>query len=230
MVRTLIAAVAAIATLSSAPAFAQDVTVSNAPGRTDHDQVVGKLGLTYFGQFNVPLGADPSDDGVDTQLVGVRYWLNDNMGVDAAIGLGIFSGSTKSGGTSVDITTPTAFALAVGVPFKLFAGQHYTFFGEPLIDLGFASATDKSTSTTVDISGFRFAFGARAGAEIQFGFIGIPQLALDATLSLLGDVRTGSQQPSGGTEDSFSTFTLTTDTQNQPWNIFQGNVVVRYYF
>lgn len=227
MVRTLVAAAVLVTSLLPLSARAAGLEASES---SDHDLVIRKFGLTYFGPLNMSLGDNPNGAGVNAQLIGVRYWLDDRLGVDAALGLGISTGSTKLGGTSTDLTTPNAYAFLVGVPFSVYSGQHYTFFAEPEIRMGFASESDKTLGTTVDFSGFRFDFGARAGAEIHFGFIGIPQLALDATLSLLATVRTGSITPSGGTETSFSTFQINTDLQNQPWNIFVTNVMVRYYF
>lgn len=226
MTRTSVAAMVLAASLLSLPASA----APTAAGERDHDQMVGKFGLSYFGAMNVPLASAVNGPGVDAQLVGVRYWLDNKLGIDAALGLGLSTGSTKFGGSSTDLATPSAFALMAGVPFALASGQHYTFFAEPEIRLGFAGRSATVGGTKIDDSGFRFDFGARAGAELQFGFIGIPQLALDATVSLLGTVRSGSTKTSGAPDQSFSTFTFATDLQNQPWNIFFTNVVVRYYF
>jgi hypothetical protein len=222
---------AAVVMLVSSTAWAQQPVSQTGPMRTDHDEVINRIGVTYFGQFAVPLGNDASDS-VGVQMIGARYWMSDMLGIDAALGLSIGSGSDKSGGVSVDAIVPTAFGLMVGLPLNLHSGKHYTFFVAPMVQLGIASATAPGVGNApdVDFSGFRFTFGARAGAEVQFGFIGIPNLALDATVSLLGDVRNGSREPSGGSEDSFSRFSLTTDVNGQPWDIFVTNVVVRYYF
>jgi hypothetical protein len=71
--------------------------------------------------------------------------------------------------------------------------------------------------------------GARAGLELFFGFIGIPELALSATVGAQFEYLRNAQS-ADGTNTSDTTYSLTTTVQNSPWDIFVGNVAARYYF
>jgi hypothetical protein len=75
--------------------------------------------------------------------------------------------------------------------------------------------------------------GARAGAEIHFGFIDIPQLALQASIGLRFDVDSGSTTDSTGPDDvevSSNRTHLHTTVQGAPWAIFTNNIAALYYF
>jgi hypothetical protein len=71
--------------------------------------------------------------------------------------------------------------------------------------------------------------GARVGGEVHFGFIGIPQLAMDASVGLLL-ASTSGKTTTGANSTKVSNLTLGTTSGNQPWNIFTQNVQVKYYF
>jgi hypothetical protein len=222
-------------------------------GSTDHSKVIGKIGIGYFGQFDVPYGAlgtgAPGNPGTaPTQMVGVRYWFQEKMGLDLGLGLGISSGSTErpgAAGTTVKSDTPSifAFSLKAGVPLALGVGRHYAFILEPQVLFGHASETIKaaippSAPGTVDTthSGNHFQIGASAGAIVYFGFIGIPQLTLDATVGLYADIANGTTNspvgaaPTTSEKRTFSSFVITTQTAHQPWNIFNSNVAAIYHF
>ena len=79
-------------------------------------------------------------------------------------------------------------------------------------------------------AGMRLEVGARAGFEVFFGFIGIPELALSATVGLQFESLQEQQRRSGGLTQSDTTLRFTTTVQNNPWYIFAGNVAARYYF
>jgi hypothetical protein len=64
---------------------------------------------------------------------------------------------------------------------------------------------------------------------VFFGFIGIPELALSATLGLQFEYLRQAQS-SGGIDANDTTFSISTTVQNNPWDIFAGNVAARYYF
>ena len=82
-------------------------------------------------------------------------------------------------------------------------------------------------------SGFQLDIGARAGAEIHFGFIDIPQLSLQASVGLLftlQNAKTTVEAPGGDTETTQSATLLRTASFDNPWNIFTSNVAALYYF
>jgi hypothetical protein len=195
----------------------------------DHDKVVGGIGATYFGQFNVPYGNLGTTAA--TQIVGVRYWVSPRFAIDGGFGILSSSGSTKSGSTTNDTPSLFGFSLKAGVPIALLGAAHYTFFIEPQFLFGTASKSTRppGADETKD-TGTHIALGATAGAEIQFGFIGIPHLALDATIGLGLDLTSGSTKTGANPETSQSATNFGTAAFASPWNIFTTNVAARYYF
>src|SRR5258708_1699034 len=117
-VRRLLACLASLPLVTLASiASAQDAPGKEGP--SDHSQVVGHLGVGYFGQFDVPLGnaAVPGGEGAaqPSQIVGVRYWFTDRVGLDVGLGLGFRSGSSSvpapaGGNTTVD--NPSTFVFS----------------------------------------------------------------------------------------------------------------------
>jgi hypothetical protein len=215
---------------------------------------VGRLGVTYFDIASLPIAASVADPGngmpaapaptaiagntLAAPIVGVRYWLRRNIGIDFGLGLGFGGGSQESVAgstdTTVDKVSTTGFAVHGGVPIALAHGRHYTFLVIPEFTLGFTSATYKPIGGVVagpeqDLSGFLFDAGARAGAEIHFGFIGVPQLALQATLGL-SFRRTVYKWSSGSNSASDGTNSFGTNVDADPWAIFKDAISATYYF
>lgn len=230
-------------TPTSTPA-ATTTTETHADPGTDFSKIVKTIGVGYFGQFDVPLGGPAALRTVATQMVGVRYFFSERAGIDVGVGASIASGSTTNegtgtGATTVDRPSNLAMSFKVGVPLVMFSSQHYSFFFEPQGMFGFAGETVKSqTPANADTkhNGTRFFVGGNAGALIQFGFIGIPQLTLDATVGLGVDVQSGRTEAppaTGGTtvtKNSYSQTGFGTSSAHQPWNIFQTNVAAIYHF
>lgn len=237
-----------------APAELADVTPKK-DEPTDHDLVVGHLGIAYFGQFDVPIGftrARPAGSTVPVQRVGVKYWVTARFRLDVAFGIDVESGSddVNSGNSSTSVDQPSTLAVAfrLGLPIALFSGKHYTFYLGPEFDYGHAGETVHGTPTPTGSGssftpadtthqGNRTAFGARAGAEIQFGFLGIPHLALDATVGLLAELTNGNTSgplstggPGPSVDETFHHLSIQSTVGHQPWNIFITNVEASYYF
>jgi hypothetical protein len=222
-------------------------------GTSDHDQMVGRLAVGYLGRSTIGAGsalgaADPAD-GVyavtgEAPVVGVRYWLDRMIGLDLGVGIGILSGSGESqvaGGEAVEADLPsfTGFILHGGVPLALASAGHFTFQIVPEINVGFASAEidpNGDGEGDLSMSGFHLDLGARAGSEIHFGFIGIPQLSLQGSVGLalaLDSGKTTDSTPPDGTADteiSNSQTAFQTTFHNNPWDFFTANVAALYYF
>jgi hypothetical protein len=83
----------------------------------------------------------------------------------------------------------------------------------------------------VEEGGFHLDVGARAGAEIQFGFIGIPQLSLQGDIGLRIE-NDSVDAKDKGTNLSYSQnqTTIGTVSGTNPWEIFTANVAALYYF
>jgi hypothetical protein len=218
---------------------------------TDHERFVGRLGVTYFDVTDLPIanqfagGGTPlpgqiTSSTVAAPVVGVRYWLNRRFGIDGGIGLGLAGGSDQSinGGTSTTVnkTSSTGFAFHAGMPIALAEGKHYAFLVIPELTVGVTSASFQPNALgggtappSQDLSGFLFTMGARVGAEIYFGFIGLPQLALQASVGL-SYRRSVYKWSSSGNSASDGTNTFGTNVNADPWSIFKDAVSATYYF
>lgn len=214
-----------------------------AAGETDHALAVGHVGFTWFGFNALDLGNSGNTLAASAPAIGVRYWLADGLGLDLGLGFGFQTG----GGTidtptvTTDTSDPSWFALTIhaGVPVALYAGKHYTFLVIPEIDFAFGSGTIYGPTPNLDqnVGGLRLNVGARVGAEVHFGFIGIPELSLQATLGLniaysSTTLENDLSNPQGSTITSAHTLGLgTTNNGNEkPWDILVGGLRATYYW
>jgi hypothetical protein len=222
--------------------FERTVAVSG----TDHAAMVGHFGVGAFGVLELPtMGGTVGAGGLAfdntstlaAPTIGARYWLDERMAIEGALGIGLRSGSsstTTDGGASVQVNDPSLFGLALhaGLPLVFATGEHFAFELVPELNIGFVTGSwdDRSTANRdTDLSGFLLELGARVGAEIQFGFIGIPQLALEGTVGL--HLRYEGRSASfANTEVSSHRLTFGTSLQGEPWDIFTGNIAAIYYF
>ncbi len=250
------AAPAASPVPSSAPAptpIAPVEPVAPAKPETDHALVIGHFGFGYFGQYDAAIGVTRSTASVPIQMVGIRHWFS-RVRLDLAIGLGLSSGSSSAsinGGDTVstDDASLLAFGARVALPVALWVDKHYTVFAGPEVVYAHAGETIPAPAPTPGATpisdtshlGDRFTLGVRAGAEVQFGFIGLPRLALDASLGVALDYTSTKSSgtlatvtpgvPAGGVfVRKQNRLSVATSTSHQPWNIFITNVAAVYYF
>ena len=206
---------------------------------SDHGRVVGTFGVGFFGVLAVPvMGCDVvaplctaalGNSTVSAPTIGLRYWLSDALGVEAALGLNVTSG--EAGGLST-----SAFGAAVhgGVPLALAHSGHFAFEVVPQLNFGIASGSYEVVGTTSDVSGLLIEIGAKAGAEIHFGFIDIPQLSLQGSVGLMVRHESRKVETVSGTlpvvtlEQSQTFFG--TGVDGEPWDIFTGSIAALYYF
>lgn len=208
-------------------------------GDTDHDRVVGRFAVGYMGISQIPLATGGAGgltrQDLNAPVIGARYWINRLVGVDFGLGLAIASGSSEStaGGVTTTVDRPGLFGMAFhgGVPLALANGKHYSFQVIPEANFGFAASSQDGPPGVgnADFSGMRIDVGARAGAEIQFGFIGVPQLSLIGSIGLyLRHQRIGVEQGANSASDVSTTFG--TSVQSDPWALFVNNISALYYF
>jgi hypothetical protein len=154
------------------------------------------------------------------------------IGIDGGLGFFTASGSIENqpAGTTFDTPSGTTFLFHGGVPIALASSGHFSFEVTPELDIGFGTGTIPAAAPApnTDLSGFLLQVGARAGAEIQFGFIGVPQLALDASVGL-ALASTSNKASRSSTSVKVTNMMITTTQLSQPWDIFRSNLVVRYY-
>lgn len=245
--------VATVSTSTPAPAPAEAEKKDD--GITDHEKVVGKFGVMYFGVSQQPIGtgtaAAVGKGTVQTPVIGMRYWLQERMGIDVGLGFNFFSSSrsVEANGqpeNNTDGPAVLAFAVHGGLPLAFAYGKHYKFLLVPELNLGYATQTEaaqnvpagQATPPDIHRSGLRFDVGARVGTEIQFGFIGIPELALQASVGLNfrrqvwsasrdANAAAGVPNPESSSigENAFGT-----TVQSDPWAIFSNNISAIYYF
>jgi hypothetical protein len=216
---------------------------------SDHEKVVGHIGVGYFGFTNVRIATGPGNatgtpsETIPAPTIGVRYWLGEKMGLDLGIGIGFSGGSSEAvGGTatqSIDQASKTAFAFHGGVPLVFAHQKHYKFLLVPELNVAVASSTLQApsapgapTNPEISLSGFHIDVGARIGAEVHFGFIGVPQLSLQASVGLLArrDSWKASADINGTTVSSSQGVTaFGTTVQADPWAIFVNNISAIYY-
>lgn len=215
-------------------------------GPSDHDLMVGRLAVGYFGIAQMGAGANGAPGANDSPyaiignapVVGVRYWVNPMLGIDAGLGLSVVGGSIDPGGDApkIDRGSFSAFLIHAGLPLALASAGHFTFEVIPEVNLGFGHAgVDMNGSDPGDVSnsGFHFDLGARAGAEINFGFMKLPQLSLVGTVGLRFDSDKGSTTDDEGmapVKVSSSRSEFHTLVGSNPWAIFTDNIAALYYF
>jgi hypothetical protein len=217
---------------AAAPAAAP-VAVAN--GGSDHDMWIGHVGVGWFGTVDVPVGpvGAAATPALPTPAVGVRYWATPVVGID--VGLGLFTNSGSQNvqpiNTTTDDTSRTTFLLHGGIPLALGGSNHFSFQITPELDVGFGSGTvhNPAPLANTDLSGFLLQVGARAGAEVYFGFIGIPQLSLDASVGVFLQSASG-KTTTGPNSTKHSTMVIGTSNVASPWDIFRKDIAARYYF
>lgn len=218
-----------------------------AQGDTDHDAVVGTVAIGYLGKRGLAVGepvfggggptgvANMVSPNVNAPIIGIRYWLDPMVGIDAGIGVGITSQSASvSPGGDVPAPSTTAFLVHAGLPLALANSGHFSFQLIPELNVGFGNySRDQGAGISQSGSGFHFDVGARAGAEIHFGFIGLPRLSLLGTIGLgfaIDSTKLDAKAPGVTTTFKSSTTSFATSVQDNPWNIFTSNVAALYYF
>ncbi len=237
-------------------------SITDTSGPTDHSVVVGRLGLRYFGPSQMRALNETGMRGGSATLhtVGARYWLSGGLAIEGGLALGFRSGGTTasetSGGTTRcpnmmcggDIPNFFGIGLQVGLPIMLSEAKHLAIHLDPFVSLHYGRsaltttpAPDVQNDTT--LNAILFAVGANATAELQFGFLGIPQLGLqaslgfainyssDSTTTVSTTTRAG-QQPRTETTNSASLFNAST-TVGPGYSlaeIITGSISAVYYF
>lgn len=251
-----------VPTTASQPSTATSTggSVTDTSGPTDHSVVTGRLALRYFGATRAlvlaggAMGAPTPSGSLDLQTVGVRYWLNGTLGLEGGLSLGIRSASSSATIVSGSTTTNTSsdqpnafgFGLRVGLPIQVAESKHISIQFAPYLQLSYARSALQWADSPPDVTNtslnfFRLELGATAQAELQFGFLGAPQLGLIAQFGLgLGYTstsQTDEQVPSGRRTNAATTtrssgeFTLGTTIGNYSLSdIISGSISAVWYF
>jgi hypothetical protein len=172
--------------------------------------------------------------------LGVRKWFSKRRGFEAGVGL-----SLSAGGTSAELGTATAtvdkesiFAISVhaGVPIMILDTRHMAFLLVPEATLSLATSNisaefEENAPPDAKMRGGALDAGLRAGAELHFGFMGLPRLTLQAGVALYVTAQWASATVANHslTDRSVS---IGFGSAGNPWDIFSGvaNLSARYYF
>jgi hypothetical protein len=150
------------------------------PAPSDHDAVVGHLGIEArrFDAGPIPLALRPTfgcplssaDCNVDLGALSVRYWSSRNLAWNAGLVLGV--GGGRDGSTSLD--THLGIGPVVGLTLLLANWHHLSVGASP--ELAFVwfrpGPSDATTSTKI------LSMRAALEAELHFGFVGVPALSV----------------------------------------------------
>ncbi|MGC4001380.1 MAG: hypothetical protein QM767_29555 [Anaeromyxobacter sp.] len=226
------------------PAAAVTRYVQPEKPESDSQRAMGTWALVVFNtkpfEFPASGGADPIPLTVYT--VGLRHWTKEgwwkakNWGVDAGVGL-VYRKSSVTSPQAGQLQTNdgpslSGFGLHFGLPLAFTHHQHATFELVPEADLIYAHETIPSLDSGGDdtkYTGWSARLGARAGFEIYFGFIGIPQLAMEASMGAAISYDSVKTEV-GPIERSSRQWGITTQRGTEPWSIFTGSVAAMYHF
>ena len=234
----------------------KEISAETGEVESDRSRWIGRVGIGFYGLHAIPLPqasahlVDPTDPNSPFQLnvddisrtiaapaIGIRYWFSSDVGLDVAIGFRTHGGTDRSvdpnGTRQSDLESQTAFLVHGGLPIVL--GKHVSVQLTPELNLGFSNGKWRPAPTgghlppTVDESGFLLQAGARIGAEVFFGFIGMPEISLDASLG--GHLQTRNASVSAGNAEMTRSETgFSTNAFNSPWDFFTSSLAARYYF
>lgn len=224
------------------PVAPKTVPVEN----TDHDEVRLRLGVGYFGRFDVPLGRAAATTA-GAQMVGVRVWFRRVIGLDLSLGFRAAVGKEDG-----EPASALAYAARASLPIALVITRHLTLFVAPTVGFGQGGETHPGRRQLNPITGvewtpgetrhrgLRASVGGRVGGELHLGFIATSRLSLIGSIGvdvsyLRGDTSTPpaptSRDPEPrATSSSSSTFAARTTISEDPWSAVLGNVAIVAYF
>jgi hypothetical protein len=212
--------------------------------RTDHEKVVGGWGIGLLSAVELqPLLPGPaySEQSLLVAILGARTWISEGFGFEVGVGFNTRNGTRADDVQGrEDVPEPTTWGLALhlGVPLSLYDDEHYQFLILPELNFGMAMGETEDDPNTPGDQAVRsraqlVGGGLRAGAEVQFGMIGLPMLALTGTVGVRLDYHQASVEAAEngvvvtrvrrGFEASTSSF-------NDPWDIFVSSIAALYYF
>lgn len=235
---------AALSLAAAAPVLAQPRPSPAAREETDGEKAMGGWALVVFNTrpFDFPNSGGAPPIPLTVYTIGLRHWTTEplgkfrNWGVDLGLGLAIGRSRVTAPQTGTLVTSDgpktNGFGLHAGLPLAVRHHAHATFELVPEADLIYASETLPPAVAGGDITeykGWSARLGARAGFEIFFGFIGIPQLAVEASLgaAITYDRISATVGPS---ERTVTQYGLSTLRGSEPWTIFTGSVAAMYHF
>ena len=212
--------------------------------RTDHENVVGGFGVGLLSAVELnPLlpGAAYPEATLIVPVLGMRTWISEGFGFEVGLGFNTVSGDRSDDiADREDVPDPTIWGLALhlGVPLSFYNDEHYKFLLLPELNFGMSfGATEDDPNIDGDQAIRQRARlvggGIRAGAEIHFGMIGLPMLALSGTVGVRLNYHDSSVEAAENgvvVTRVRSGFAASTSSFNDPWDVFVSNIAALYYF
>ncbi len=231
-------------------------SITDTSGPTDHSVVVNRLALRYFGSANISrlvvsgMGISFSEtEGNTLHTVGLRYWMSHTFALEGGLSFGFESRSntrTERTGSMTDTRTedqPNFFGLGlhIGAPLLLAEAKHLIIHLAPFANIAFGNYTittgENDSVADISANAFQLQLGANLAAELQFGFIGLPQLGLQAQIGAALQVNNASalselRRNGNSSEISRSTFNIGTTIGPHYGlaDIINGSVSAVWYF
>jgi len=211
---------------------------------TDHDKAVGAWGIGLLGTQRLTMLGRPGGAGqfnVGMPVVGVRHWVTERYGFQAGIGLNAAGGTIKDNEPGAhDDPNPTTIAMGLhaAAPISLYHDKSYNLLILPGLDFAFGDSRlqddpDAAGDQATVQKSVLLQASVRAGAEVQFGFIGMPMLSLQGTVgAALGWTNSGIEYTEGGQgrKRNASLWAIGTQNYDEPWDLFVGSIAAVYYF
>lgn len=212
--------------------------------RTDHQRAVSGVGvgLLSVAELRTLLpGPDYTLSPLTVPVIGIRSWANEGMGFQIGIGFNTSSGRLKSdvaGDEDIDLPTIWGVALHGGLPFSLYSDKHYNLVLVPELNVGYATGRTKDDANLPGDQGIKHSawlagLGLKIGAEVQFGMIDLPMLALQATVG--AEVNYRSATVEAAEQGAIVTrrrwgLDASTASFSDPWDLFTSSIAALYYF
>jgi len=171
-------------------------------GDTDHSKVSFGVSFIGFERFQLEPGdrvndADAGPYRLPMTTVGIRLWVTEMIGLDIGLGLGIATDSYDNAdpdGPTVQTGRDGAFGLRVhfGLPVALQTYEHFNILLIPELAFTYGATTfivnpndiEPGAPSDVDVSAIALDVGVKVGGELHFGFWGVPNLSLQATIGI----------------------------------------------
>jgi hypothetical protein len=170
-------------------------TADEIPAASDHDAVVGHVGIEVrridASPFSLDLGpngcpsVEPQPCTVTLGAIGVRYWQTRNLALAGGLALG-FGGGRDAG---MGLDSYVGLGPLVGLSFLLGNWRHLAVAASPEASWIWFKPGGTGASTTI------VTLRAALEGELHFGFIGVPALSVGLVAGLgfhyvsVGDAR-----------------------------------------
>lgn len=191
---------------------------------------VGLIGLSSFSTTSSDLAGLGSLGGLaysapSVPLLGIRYWMKSSrMGIDVGVGAMVASNPTLSTSSSPGIQ----LHAHVGLPIAIASGVNVIALIAPELRVGLKSVSVNSSLSGAETNqtGSLLELGVRGGLELYFGFIGVPELSLEASFR----VAAAREAFTSGSSQQSEKFRFSTSLAGDAFSLLASSLALKYYF